>query len=81
VLLEKVLGVHRDKLLPQFASQTFEAWFRAQTGGAAHTADGTHPVVLFVTCFGNYNKPALGKAAYAVLTHNACRVACPATNC
>lgn len=81
VILEKTVGVHRDKLLPQFARPTFEAWFRQQTGGAEETASGTHPVVLFVTCFGNYNKPALGQAAYAVLTHNDCRVACPAINC
>jgi len=25
-LLEKLLGIHRDKLLPDFASSTFEAW-------------------------------------------------------
>jgi glycerol-3-phosphate dehydrogenase subunit C len=81
VLLEKSLGVHRDKLLPQFQSPTFDAWFRQQTGGAEETPGGTHAVVLFVTCFGNYNKPDLGKAAYRVLTHNGCRVACPALNC
>lgn len=81
LVLEKGLGVHRDKLLPKFERPTFEVWFRQQTGGAEETADGTHPVVLFVTCFGNYNKPALGKAAYTVLRHNDCRVACPTLNC
>lgn len=81
ILLEKVLGIHRDKLLPRFESPRFGAWFRQQTGGADETARGTHPVVLFATCFGNYNKPELGKASYEVLTHNDCRVACPATNC
>jgi Fe-S oxidoreductase len=80
-LLEKVLGVHRHKLLPTFAADTFETWFRQQTGGAEETVGGRHPVVLFSTCFANYHKPALGQAAYAVLTHNDCRVACPALNC
>jgi len=81
LLMEKVGGIHRDKLLPVFEPQTFDAWFRAQTGGAEETATGTHKVVLFATCFVNYNRHAAGQAAYRVLTHNDCRVACPRTEC
>lgn len=81
LLVERLLGLHRDKLLPRFARSTFATWFRQHTAGAEETATGTHPVVLFATCFTNYHKPALGQAAYTVLTHNQCRVACPALEC
>lgn len=81
VLMEKVAGIHRDKRLPSFASRTFERWFADQTGGAVQTEQGTHPVVLFGTCFTNYNRPEVGQAAFRVLCHNDCRVACPTLEC
>jgi Fe-S oxidoreductase len=81
VLMEKTLGIHREKLLPSFAAQPFERWFVEQTGGPRATAKGTHRVVLFATCFVNWNRPELGKAAFRVLVHNDCRVALPPLNC
>jgi len=81
ILMEKLVGIHRDKLLPPFESPTFPAWFSKQTDGAEETAGGKHPVVLFSTCFVNWNRPAVGKAAFEVLVHNECSVACPEVNC
>jgi Fe-S oxidoreductase len=81
VLMERFAGIHRDKLLPTFAGRTFPAWFRSQTGGVDETADGDSKVVLFATCFVSYNNPAVGRAAFAVLRHNGCRIACPAVEC
>jgi glycerol-3-phosphate dehydrogenase subunit C len=80
VLMEKVAGIHREKQLPRFASPTFEQWFRRRHS-AGETTSGEHPVVLFATCFANYNRPELGQAAYRVLVHNGCKVACPSLNC
>jgi Fe-S oxidoreductase len=79
--MEKVLGVHRDKLLPPFESPTFEEWSREHTGAGGETEAGTHPVVLFSTCYVNYNNPDIGRAAFRVLEHNDCKVACPSLNC
>lgn len=81
ILMEKVLGVHRDKLLPDFESPTFDEWVDSQTNGTRESAAGTHPVVLFGTCYVNYNKPEIGRAAFRVLEHNDCHVACPSLNC
>jgi Fe-S oxidoreductase len=81
IVMELVAGIHRDKLLPRFESPSFDRWFRSQTGGAEETSDGRHPVVLFATCFVTYNRPAVGRAAFEVLRHNHCRVACPEVNC
>jgi Fe-S oxidoreductase len=81
VLMEKVMGVHRDKLLPEFASRTFPSWAKREMDGAETTAGGTHKVALFATCFVNWNKPAVGEAAFRVLRHNDCKVAAPAFTC
>jgi glycerol-3-phosphate dehydrogenase subunit C len=64
VLMEKTVGVHRDKLLPDFASQPFDAWaeeqgfVKAEPGGEA---------VLFQTCFVQHNEPEIGRDVLAVL--------------
>lgn len=81
VLMEKLAGIHRDKLLPRFEEQTFGAWFREQTGGADETPTGVHKVLLFETCFVNYNKTSVGQAALRVLVHNDCKVAGPRLAC
>jgi Fe-S oxidoreductase len=81
IIMEKLGGIHRDKLLPRFESPTFPSWFRKRTAGAEEMPEGRHPVVLFATCFVNWNRPAVGRAALEVLTHNDCRVACPKVGC
>ncbi len=80
-VLEGAVGIHRDKLLPTFESPTFEKWFERQTDGQRETASGAQKVVLFYTCFVNYNRPAVGRDAVEVLTHNECQVACPQAVC
>jgi Fe-S oxidoreductase len=81
VLMETFGGIHRDKRLPRFESPTFPKWFHGKTGGTDVTSTGAHKVVLFATCFVNYNNPAVGRSAYEVLVHNDCKVACPDLNC
>jgi len=72
-LLEKVLGVHRKKELPPFASTTFERWaeregrIRGEAGGEA---------VLFPTCFVQNNEPELGRDTLFVLETNGIDVRC-----
>jgi Fe-S oxidoreductase len=67
VLLEKTVGIHRDKLLPEFASETFDAWARAN--GHVKAEPGGE-VVLFQTCFVQHNRPGIGKDALYVLQKN-----------
>ncbi len=81
VLLEKATGIHRDKQLPSFEKPTFDTWFAKQTDGRRETSNSSHRVVLFATCFVNYNNPTVGRDAVDVLTHNQCQVACPEVNC
>jgi Fe-S oxidoreductase len=71
--MEKVLGVHRDKLLPDFASRTFESWARRE--GLTDSGPGGE-VVLFQTCYVQHNEPQIGKDTVEVLKKNQVDVRC-----
>ncbi|MBS1149818.1 MAG: glycerol 3-phosphate dehydrogenase (quinone) subunit [Myxococcaceae bacterium] len=71
-LMEKVLGVHREKLLPEFAASTFEKWAKQQgkvTGVGAE-------VVVFQTCYVQHNEPQIGRDAIEVLEHQGVKATC-----
>jgi len=72
-VLDKVLGVHPDAILPEYHSKTL----RKRIGKGAGAADAAVPagrtqgkVALFATCYGNYNEPGIGQDLTAVLQHN-----------
>jgi Fe-S oxidoreductase len=67
VLMEKAVGVHRDKLLPDFAAEPFDAW--AQAEGYVKPEPGGE-AVLFQTCFVQHNEPDVGKDVLFVLKQN-----------
>jgi len=83
VLMEKTLGVHRDRLLPAWSGETFLRWWERR-GGATEpsaAAPARDRVALFVTCAVNANTPEVGRAAVAVLEKNGCEVVVPAQRC
>jgi len=71
--MEKVLGVHREKLLPDFAGSTFEAW-AARNGKMREKPGGE--AVLFQTCFVQNNEPEIGRDTLEVLEKNTIGVGC-----
>jgi len=73
VLMEKTVGIHREKLLPDFASQPFDAW--AQQNGFVRPEPGGE-AVLFQTCFVQHNETQIGKDVLEVMRRNQvdCRV-------
>jgi Fe-S oxidoreductase len=73
IFLEKSLGIHRDKLLPEFASSTFEKWAE-RTGKIASEPGGE--AVLFQTCYVQNNEPHIGRDTVEVLEHNQVDVRC-----
>ncbi len=80
IAMEKLIGIHRDKLLPGFAPETFDAWIR-RNGIPQAPAEPAARVALFATCFVDYYNPAPGQAALEVFAQNRCEVAYPAQNC
>lgn len=82
VMMEWTAGIHRDRQLPKFATQTFLDWFRQRHPTQAAPAEVSGPkVVLFYTCSVQWNEPQVGRAAVEVLEHNGVTVYCPEMRC
>jgi glycerol-3-phosphate dehydrogenase subunit C len=75
--LEQAIGIHRDKLLPKFHSETFEDWLRSRPAPAGDP----NRAVLFVTCSVNYNAPEVGMAAVEVYEKNGIALSLAKHNC
>jgi glycerol-3-phosphate dehydrogenase subunit C len=70
-VLESTLGVHKDRELPPYASSKFRSSFSESK--AFPQKDGKNTpgkVVVFSTCYVNYNEPGMGHDLLALLEHN-----------
>ncbi len=74
--MEKFMGVHREKLLPDFAGSTFERWADANGHISDQPGDEPPEVVLFQTCYVQHNEPQIGKDTIEVMEKNQVRVTC-----
>jgi glycerol-3-phosphate dehydrogenase subunit C len=78
---EKVTGISAEFPLPPMARETFGAWLarrRKGTGGLERKEGAeAREVVLFPTCYGEFNTPEVARAAVVVLEHNGFRVFVP----
>jgi glycerol-3-phosphate dehydrogenase subunit C len=72
-MLDKTFGVHSEAVLPRYNSATLRKRMR-EDGDEAREGEPVGPtrgrVVLFTTCYGNYNEPELGEDLVAVFRHN-----------
>ena len=72
-MLDKALGVHPEAPIPQYHSDTYRKRHRATQHPeleAKPDSETKGRVVLFATCYGNRNEPALGEDLVAVFEHN-----------
>ncbi len=76
-IVEATIGVHREKILPEFQPQTFSDWMREQPG--PKNTDTT--VALFTTCFVEYYNPQVAQAAVNVYAKSGVALECPKQNC
>lgn len=73
-IVEELVEVHPDAFLPEYHSKTLRKRLRrlrerdAGTGVPAGSTQGR--VVLFTTCYANYNEPELGEDLVAIFEHN-----------
>src|SRR5512143_3066054 len=72
--LHVALGIHKDKLLPDFAPTTFETW--AERSGRLQPAPDGVEAVLFPTCYVQNNEPQIGRDTLEVMDRNQVKVAC-----
>ena len=73
-LLESTFGVHRDAPVPEYHSKSARkrlAHLKHSKGDGAERTDSTNgKVVLYATCYGNRNHPAIDEDLVAVFQHN-----------
>ena len=79
-VLDKVLGVHPDAILPEYHSDTLRR--RMKRRGSPRTmveptSRTRGRVVLFTTCYGNYNEPHIGEDLARVFELNGIEVTIP----
>ena len=74
IFMEWAVGIHRDKLLPDFASTTFERW--AEQQGRISTEPKDVEAVLFPTCYVQNNDPQIGRDTLEVFDRNRVKTGC-----
>jgi len=70
-LMEKVLGVAKERTLPEYTGHKFRG--HAHPRSDVPAIDGRNcpgKVALFATCYVNYNEPGIGHDLLAILEHN-----------
>jgi glycerol-3-phosphate dehydrogenase subunit C len=68
------LGIHKDKLLPDFAPSTFEKW--AERSGRIQPRPDDVEAVLFPTCYVQNHEPQIGRDTLEVMDRNQVKTAC-----
>jgi Fe-S oxidoreductase len=66
--MHSVVGIHKDKKLPPFASKTFAAQFESQR--KAPQGEPAAKIAFFSTCYVNYNQPEIGTDTLEVMGRN-----------
>ncbi len=79
-VMDMVMGVHRERRIMHFASETFLRWFarRARPDGLS---GASKKVALFASCLVNYQASDVGKATVQVLERNGVQVVVPEQQC
>ncbi|MEK6639267.1 MAG: heterodisulfide reductase-related iron-sulfur binding cluster [Nitrospirota bacterium] len=79
-LIESWVGVHRDRQVLRFSSETFIHWWERR-GKSQVAASAPKKVALFGSCLVNYQATDIGKATIQVLEKNGVHVVVPEQRC
>jgi Fe-S oxidoreductase len=67
-LMHTVVGIHKDKKLPPFASKSFASQFERHR--KAPQGEPAAKIAYYSTCYVNYNQPEIGVDTLSVMAHN-----------
>ena len=67
-LLDRVMDIHKDARLPEYARPTLRN--KIARSAEVPPPDPQEQVVLFTTCYCNYNEPDVGESLVKILRHN-----------
>ncbi|HEX2171384.1 MAG TPA: heterodisulfide reductase-related iron-sulfur binding cluster [Dehalococcoidia bacterium] len=81
-VLDRGFGIHPDRILPLYHRETFSQWAKRYTASGQYKGSGANgKVVIFYTCYINYNAPGIGKSLVDVLAVNDVDVVVPDQVC
>lgn len=70
-VMDSVLGIHKDRVLPEYASATFRSNAAPQNQFSVKDGQRTPgKVAIYATCYVNYNEPGIGHDLLKILAHN-----------
>ncbi len=70
-VLQSVLGVHADAVLPEYHSSSFRSNYKGSQVATVNPGEKTTgKVALFATCYCNVNEPQLNDDLVAIFEHN-----------
>lgn len=81
ILMERILNIHRDRLLPSFGRERFSSWFSSHKRGFNGKKAANGKVAIFYTCLVDYNFPEIGRAAVDILQRNDIEISVPDQVC
>jgi Fe-S oxidoreductase len=76
-IAEATIGIHQEKILPDFQQETFSEWMKKQPAPAGDTSKA----VLFTTCYIDFYNPRIAKDAVSVYSKSGIALTCPKQNC
>ena len=76
--MESILGITKNRNLPQFATQTFNQWFKSRY---QNQNESKPQIAIFIDTFTNYNYPNIGKSATLLLETLGYQVIIPKIKC
>jgi Fe-S oxidoreductase len=69
--MHNALGIHQERQLPEYTSSTFRKTAEAQSNFIVRDGKNTPgKVVIFSTCYVNYNEPGIAHDLLKILAHN-----------
>jgi glycerol-3-phosphate dehydrogenase subunit C len=70
-VMQAVLGVHKDRVLPEYTSARFRGTAQPDSSFAVKNGrNAPGKVAIFSTCYVNYNEPGIGHDLLKILKHN-----------
>ena len=70
-VMDSVLGIHKDRVLPEYNSAKFRSTAKADASFPVKDGQQTPgKVAIFSTCYVNYNEPGIGHDLLKILSHN-----------
>ena len=80
-MIKKVAGIHTERQIPTFPTETFPQWAQKQGLTRRPKNSRNRQIAYFAGCTANYLFPEVPRAVVEVLQHNGFDVFCPEQKC